>query len=181
MRSALTMVLGIVLVLLPVGCRDTPEQRFDLGRAASPDEIALWDIDVDAEGNGLPEGSGDAETGRAHYATLCANCHGVSGEGSTTAPQLIKPLVAPATARRNIESHWPYAPPLFGYIRRSMPPDRPTSYGSDTLYSLVAFLLRENGIAVPTGVADRTTLGAVLMPARDRFVVDDRRGGREVR
>ena len=180
MSARRPLLLGAVLIMCMSSCRDEVD-RFEIGRPATDEEIAQWDIDVDGEGNGLPDGSGDAETGRTHYAALCAGCHGASGEGSSTAPQLIKPLAPPATARRNIESHWPYAPPLFDYIRRTMPPDLPRSYGADTLYSLVAYLLRENGIAVPTGIASRTTLPAVVMPARSRFVRDDRRGGRELR
>lgn len=178
-RNQIWLGVGLALVLL--NCRDDKIAVFQLGRLASVEEVAAWDIDVDADGAGLPEGSGDAETGRKYYAALCASCHGSSGEGTPSAPQLIRPSGAQTTVRRNIESHWPYAPPLFDYIRRTMPPDKPQSYGADTLYSLVAYLLSENGISLQSGIADRTTLPAVTMPARQRFVRDDRRGGRELR
>ena len=32
---------------------------FGLGRAALPEEIAAWDVDVLPDGRGLPEGQGD--------------------------------------------------------------------------------------------------------------------------
>ena len=45
------------------------------------------------------------------------------------------------------------------------------------VYAVVAFLLAENGIIEGTAVMDSLTLPAVRMPARDRFVADDRKGG----
>ena len=52
---------------------------------------------------------------------------------------------------------------------------------ADEVYSLVAALLNMNGIITPDAVMNAETLPAVVMPARDRFVVDDRNGGLEVR
>ena len=36
----------------------SPVLAYDFGRPATPDEIALWDIDVRPDGKGLPPGSG---------------------------------------------------------------------------------------------------------------------------
>jgi hypothetical protein len=36
----------------------SPVLAYDFGRQATPDEIALWDIDVRPDGKGLPPGSG---------------------------------------------------------------------------------------------------------------------------
>jgi cytochrome c len=82
---------------------------------------------------------------------------------------------------RTIGNYWPYATTLVDYIRRAMPLTQPGSLGSDEVYSLTAFLLAANGILPETATLDSASLMAVRMPARDRFVRDDRRGGPEVR
>ena len=51
----------------------------------------------------------------------------------------------------------------------------------DEVYSLVAFLLHKNEIIAEDAVMNAETLPQVVMPARDRFVVDNRRGGAEIR
>ena len=53
---------------------------FGLGRPATPEEIAAWDIDVRPDGMGLPPGSGDVLTGEEVFAERCAVCHGDFGE-----------------------------------------------------------------------------------------------------
>jgi hypothetical protein len=171
--------LPIAFTIAVVSCRPTPEPVYGAGRPATMAEIANVDIDVNAAGVGLPAGEGSADQGAALYAALCAGCHGSHGEGTPAGAQLVRPVTI--TTRRNIASHWPYAPPLFDYIRRAMPPDRPGSYGADTLYAIVAHLLRANRIDIPNGIANAGTLPRVQMPARSLFVPDDRRGGREVR
>ena len=42
---------------------------------------------------------------------------------------------------------------------------------------MIAYLLYMNEIVPEDAVMDATTLPAVVMPARDKFVVDDRVGG----
>jgi cytochrome c len=62
-----------------------------------------------------------------------------------------------------------------------MPFAEPGTLTNDEVYSLTAWLLAENEV-IPAGSAlDSAALVAIRMPARDRFVRDDRRGGREVR
>jgi len=62
-----------------------------------------------------------------------------------------------------------------------MPPDAPGSLQPDEVYGLVAFLLWRNEIVADTAVMNAQTLPRVVMPARDRFVRDNRQGGPEVR
>jgi cytochrome c len=62
-----------------------------------------------------------------------------------------------------------------------MPPTAPRSLTPDEVYGVVAFLLAENGVVPPAAVMDARSLPAVRMPARGRFVLDDRKGGAEVR
>lgn len=166
---------GTAVPLAPV----SPD-RLELGTPATAADIARWDIDVNARGDGLPAGSGSAADGRRVYAARCAACHGRSGEGGAGS-QLVAPAQPAGAARRNVATHWPYAPPLFDYIRRTMPPDAPGSLADTEVYAVVAFLLAENRITGPGFVADAASLPRVTMPSRGRFVPDDRRGGREVK
>jgi len=154
-------------------------ERFGGGRAATTAEIAAWDTDVNGDGQGLPAGRGTADQARQLYASRCAACHGPKGEGGS-GPQLVRP-VAFDRPRRTIASHWPYAPPIFDYIRRTMPPDAPWTLTDDQTYSLIALLLVDSGVVPAEFVADASTLARVRMPSRDRFIPDDRRGGPEVK
>ncbi|MFP5461975.1 MAG: hypothetical protein ACLGII_10430, partial [Gammaproteobacteria bacterium] len=48
----------------------------DVGRTATADEIAAWDIDVRADFKGLPPGSGSVLKGQEVWEAKCASCHG---------------------------------------------------------------------------------------------------------
>ena len=56
-------------------------ERYELGRAATAEEIRAWDIDVRADGAGLPAGHGSVAEGLRVYAEKCAVCHGDHGQG----------------------------------------------------------------------------------------------------
>jgi cytochrome c len=82
---------------------------------------------------------------------------------------------------RTVGNYWPYATTLYDYIRRAMPPTAPGSLEPDEVYGVVAWLLAENRIVAPDAVMDAHSLPQVRMPARDRFVDDNRTGGKEFR
>src|SRR3982074_3402927 len=65
-RSSMSMHDRWVLAaaLLGLGCGVVGAQSPDLGRAATPEEIAAWDISIDPGGAGLPPGGGTARPGR---------------------------------------------------------------------------------------------------------------------
>lgn len=52
-----------------------------LGRAALPAEIEAWDIDIRADGKGLPPGKGSVKDGETLFIERCAACHGEFAEG----------------------------------------------------------------------------------------------------
>ena len=165
-----------------------PAESLGLGRPASVQEIAAIDLDVNPAGAGLPAGQGTAMTGTKVYMARCASCHGVKGEGVSPSPPLVGrvpgdnfPFGADTRAVRTVGNYWPYATTLYDYIRRAMPIDAPGSLESDEVYGVVAFILAENGVIRRDEIMNAATLPNVRMPARDRFVVDDRRGGPEVR
>ncbi len=166
------------------GAAQPPAERFGFGRPAAPDEIAAWDIDVMPDGAGLPDGSGNAESGAPVYAEKCAVCHGPAGEGGV-ADGLVgyDPASTPPFGPRyeawragrddvpfSVGNYWPFATTLFDYIRRAMPTDAPGTLAPDEVYGLVAWILAENGIVAGDAVMNAETLPVVEMPARDVFV-----------
>lgn len=167
--------------------------RYGLGRAATAGEVAAWDRDVDPSGHGLPPGRGTHAEGAPLFAARCAACHGARGEGLATFPRLVQPAVAdPVTGDsfpfvrdsrvpKTVGNYWPYATTLYDYVRHAMPYDRPGSLTADETYALVAWLLVENGVVPRSAEMNARTLPQVALPARRRFVPDDRRGGREFR
>src|SRR4051812_27530721 len=54
-----------------------------LGRAPTPEEIRGWDIDVRADGKGLPEGKGTVPEGERIFAAKCQSCHGPEGRNAS--------------------------------------------------------------------------------------------------
>ena len=181
--------IGAVL-LLGVGCPSDERAlaRYGVGRPATPAEIAAWDIDVNPTGEGLPAGRGTAEEGARVFAANCAGCHGVKGEGLPVAPALVGrepregfPFGESLKHVPTVGNYWPYATTLYDYINRAMPATTPGSLTPDEIYAVVAWILAQNEIISPTAVIDAASLPRVRMPARERFVPDDRHGGAEFR
>lgn len=161
-----------------------PPRTLGIGRPATPAEIAAIDIDIGPDGAGLPPGSGTAAQGAAIYAARCAGCHGKTGrEGPNDIlvgrlPGEGFPFSRDPKLPHTIGNYWPYATTVFDYIRRAMPPDAPGSLKNDEVYALVAHLLSLNELIAADAVMDAATLPKVRMPARDRFVPEQRDGGK---
>lgn len=157
--------------------------HFGIGRAPTRAELVAWDSDIGPEGAELPPGRGSARDGAAIYKTQCAACHGVNGEGiHPVYPALIGrdprgesfDFAADPSIPRTIGNYWSHATTLYDYIRRAMPLFTPGSLTSDETYAVTAYLLAANRIIPDSAVLDAAALRAVQMPARDRFVPDDR-------
>ena len=157
---------------LVVGCGAAPAQSPDLGKAASPDEIASWDVSIGPDGAGLPPGSGTPQQGAQVYLAKCLGCHGEKGAGKPN-DQLVggQGSLAPGQAPvKTVGSFWPYATTVFDYVRRAMPLNQPKSLGDDEVYAVVAYILQLNGVIGDNDMMDARTLPAVRMPNRDGFV-----------
>ena len=160
---------------------------FGFGRRATALEIAAWNLDVRPDGVGLPAGSGTVAHGAELYAVQCASCHGATGvEGPNDRlvgrlPGDAFPFGTEPAQIETIGNYWPYATTLFDYLLRAMPYDAPGSLTPEEVYSLTAYLLYLNEIIPEKAVMNAQTLPVVVMPAHDRFVPDDRRGGPEIR
>ena len=163
--------------------------RFGFGRVATPEEIRRADTDVTPNGDGLPRDRGSVTEGAALYKARCASCHGSTGvEGPQN--QLVGREPADSfpygrdpelLGRRTIGSYWPYATTLYDYINRAMPQDAPGSLRPHDVYAVVAYLLYRNNIVKSDAIMSDETLPRVRMPARYRFVPDNRRGGSVIR
>jgi cytochrome c len=142
-----------------------------LGRVATAQEIAAWDISIPPSGAGLPAGSGTSKQGEAVYVAQCQACHGPKGAGKP-ADQLVGGVGSLATdkAVRTVGSFWPYATTLFDYTRRAMPTTKPLSLTNDEVYAVTAYLLHLNGIIPENAEMNAQTLPQVKMPNRDGFI-----------
>lgn len=96
------------------------------------------DVDVMADGRGLPSGSGTVYGSGFVYREHCAQCHGddLQGIGGVRGGPLIggRGSLASATPFRTVESFWPFATTLMDYIRRAMPAEKPGSLDPNDLY-----------------------------------------------
>ncbi len=165
----------------PEGLPANAPARFGFGSEASPERVAMWDIDVKPDGEGLPAGSGGVAEGEKVFQTYCAACHGPTGvEGPNDRLVGTNPW-GDWPGSMTVGGYWPYATTLFDYIRKAMPQSSPGVLADEQVYAVIAYILHRNEIVPADAVMDAETLPAVRMPARDRFVADDRRGGPEVR
>jgi mono/diheme cytochrome c family protein len=162
-----------------------PPAHLGIGRFATPADIAKLDIDIGSDGRGLPAGRGTVAEGEAIYAARCAVCHGRTGrEGPQDVlvgrePRDGFPFGRDPALQKTIGNYWPYATTIYDYVRRAMPANAPGSLQDDDVYGVVAYLLFLNELIPADAVIDRTSLPKIVMPARDRFVVDPRGGPKQ--
>ncbi|MGF1660012.1 MAG: c-type cytochrome [Rubrimonas sp.] len=149
---------------------------FDLGREATPDEIAAWDIDVRPDGLGLPAGSGSVEDGEELFADYCASCHGDFGEGVDRWPVLAGGDGTLTSDRpvKTIGSFWPYASTIFDYVNRAMPFGNAQSLTPDEVYAITAYLLNLNYVVEDDFVLSNENFAEVRLPNEENFFMDDR-------
>ncbi len=171
-------VLKALATTALVGVLATPVigQTLNLGRAALPAEIAAWDVAVEPDGTGLPEGSGDAYDGEELWVENCASCHGDFGEGAGAFP-VVAGGEGTLTNRRPVKtvgSYWPYLSTVWDYVHRSMPFGNAQILSADETYAITAYILYSNGLVDDDFVLSRETFFDVEMPNADGFYIDDR-------
>ncbi len=159
---------------------------FAIGQDATPAQVAVLDIDFGPDGAGAPPGSGSVAEGRAVFNLKCVSCHGLTGKEGPN-DQLVGreprdgfPFGETRGIRKTVGNYWPYATTIFDYVNRAMPMTAPGSLTADEVYAVTAYILFLNEIIPEDAVMNAETLPAVVMPARDRFVPDNRVGGPEV-
>lgn len=170
-KVALSAALIISLVL-PVAA----EEKFGLGRAALPEEIAAWDIDVLPDGRGLPKGSGDAIVGEEVFAVKCAICHGDFAEGVDNWPVLAGGFdtLGDKDPVKTVGSYWPHLSTVWDYINRSMPFGAAQTLSVDEVYAITAYILYSNDLIEDDFVLSHENFADFEMYNKDGFVIDDR-------
>jgi S-disulfanyl-L-cysteine oxidoreductase SoxD len=149
------------------------EAPFGLGRLATPEEIAGWDIDVRPDGTGAPPGSGSVRDGEDIYMQRCASCHGDFGEAFGRWPALMggDGSLASNEPDKTVGSYWPYASTLFDYIYRAMPFGDAQSLTHDETYAVTAYVLYLNFLVDEEFVLTDENLADIEMPNVDGFYV----------
>ena len=146
--------VGLLLSLMnsSVWAQSNPYPQ--VGRVATPSEVAAWDIDVRPDFKGLPKGSGSVAKGQDVWEAKCASCHGVFGEsnevfsplvGGTSAKDIpsgrVARLTDPTFPGRTTLMKASQVSTLWDYINRAMPWNQPKSLTVDEVYAVTAFLL----------------------------------------
>jgi cytochrome c len=106
----------------------------NIGRNATPAEVAAWDIDVRPDFKGLPAGSGSVAKGQDLWEKQCASCHGTFGEsnevftpiaGGTTKDDIktgkVASLMSDKQPQRTTLMKVATISTLWDYIYRAMP------------------------------------------------------------
>jgi cytochrome c len=168
--------LLVACVLLAASAARAADRRLDIGRAAAPQEIAGWDIDVRADGQGLPPGKGSVKDGEALYMTKCAACHGEFGESAGRWPMIAggQGSLKSDDPVKTIGSYFGNLSTVIDYVRRAMPFGDAQSLSSDELYAVVAYTLFLNDIVDDKFVLSKETFASVKMPNAGGFYDDDR-------
>ncbi|WP_442589179.1 c-type cytochrome [Pedobacter sp. AW31-3R] len=155
--------------------------RFGFGRPAAVTQVAAMDIDVMPDGRGLPAGTGKVEPGKLIYEAKCISCHGNGEKTDFPLPGGALFIAQPTPKTKTIGTYWPYATTIFDYVRRAMPYNAPGSLTDQEVYHLTAYLLYANRIIAAGATLDQASLPKVVMPAKSKYVDDDRKGGKEIR
>ncbi len=159
-----------------------PKPYMNMGRNATPAEVAAWDIDVRPDFKGLPPGSGSVAKGQALWEKQCASCHGTFGEsnevftpiaGGTTKDDVKTGRVASLTSekqpQRTTIMKVATISTLWDYVYRAMPWNAPRSLTPDETYALVAFMLNLSEVVPDDFVLSNKNIAQVqgMMPNRN--------------
>jgi cytochrome c len=172
-RLLAVVAAGLMLAgLIPATAGD----KLGIGRAATPQEIAGWDIDIRPDGHGLPPGKGTVAQGEPLYMERCAACHGEFGESAGRWPQVAggQGSLASHDPVKTVGSYFAHLSTVFDYVRHAMPFGDAQSLTNDELYAVVAYMLFLNDIVDDKFVLSRETFGSVKMPNAGGFYDDDR-------
>ena len=169
-------VVFLAILLAGPALAQTKPRNYGVGQAATPAQIAGWDIDVRPDGQGAPSGQGSVKAGEKIYLEKCAACHGEFGESAGRWPQLAQGMgtLTSNDPVKTVGSYYPYLSSIFDYIRRAMPFGDAQSLSNDDLYAVTAYVLNLNDIVDDRFVLSKETWSQVKMPNRGGFYDDDR-------
>jgi len=176
--SRAALGLGVLACLgLGVAAAEPKKTHLGIGREATPQEIASWDIDIRPDGTGLPPGKGTVKQGEAIYLQRCAACHGEFGESAGRWPILFggEGTLKSEDPVKSIGSYWPYPSTVIEDIRRAMPFGNAQSLSNDELYAVTAYVFYLNDIIKDENFElNATTFRTIRLPNQPNFHDDDR-------
>ena len=177
--------VGALLFAASVQAQPSPYPG--VGRAATPKEVAAWDIDVRPDFKGLPKGSGSVAKGMEVWEAKCASCHGIFGESN----EVFTPIVGGTTkddiktghAARLNDPSFPgrttlmkvsTVSTLWDYIRRAMPWTAPKSLSTEEVYAATAYILNMAGVLPDDFTLSDQNIAEVqkLLPNRNGTTTD---------
>ncbi len=148
-----------------------------IGRAATPEEIAGWDIDIRPDGHGLPPGKGTRQAGRAALRGALRRLPWRVRRKRGRWPILMggAGTLASHDPVKSVGSYWPYASTVMDYIRRTMPFGNAQSLTNDELYAITAYVLYLNDIIKDENFElNEKNFTSIKLPNQPNFVDDDR-------
>src|SRR3954469_18203036 len=168
--SAFAMLIALA------GAAFAADPKLNIGHAATPAEIAGWDIDVRPDGQGLPPGKGSVRDGEAVYMSKCPAVHGEFGESAGRWPQVAGGAgsLKSDDPVKTIGSYFAHLSTVFDYVRHAMPFGDAQSLSNDELYAVTAYMLFLNDIVDERFVLSRENFTSVKTPNAGGFYDDDR-------
>ncbi len=151
-------------------------QSLGLGRPATDNEVASWDIDIRPDGKGLPMGSGSVIIGEGLYTDNCASCHGDFGEGIDRWPELAGGFdtLDSEDPVKTVGSYWPYLSTVWDYVHRAMPFGNAQSLSNDEVYSITAYIMYLNDLVDEDFELSNLNFEEVRLPNEQNFYQDNR-------
>lgn len=159
----------------------------NIGRTATEQEIAAWDIDVRPDFKGLPAGSGSVAKGQQIWEGRCATCHGTFGEsnevftpivGGTTKDDIKTGRVAALASNKQPQKTTlmkvATLSTLWDYIHRAMPWTAPKSLSNDEVFAVTAYILNLAEIVPDDFILTDQNIAEVqkLMPNRNGMTLN---------
>ncbi|MFZ6653722.1 c-type cytochrome [Undibacterium sp. TJN19] len=161
----------------------------NIGRAATPREVAAWDIDVRPDFKGLPKGRGGVDQGQTVWDGKCASCHGSFGESN----QVFTPIVGGTTKddvkngrvaalsnnsqpQRTTLMKVATVSTLWDYINRAMPWNAPKTLTTDEVYAVTAYILNLGGVVADDFVMSDENIADVQKRMPNRLGMTSKHG-----
>ena len=171
LESAMNTLKLTVLLFACVTTAQAQQNFQGIGRAATPAEIAKWDIDVRPDFKGLPKGEGSVAQGQDVWEGKCASCHGIFGESNEVfnpvvggvGPEDVKTgrvakLKDTSFPARTTFMKAPSVSTVWDYINRAMPWNAPKTLSTNEVYAVTAFMLNLSGIVDDNFVLNEKTI-----------------------
>lgn len=178
----LTKASVVLLSLAALTVANAAPPYNNVGRPATAQEVAAWDIDVRPDFKGLPKGSGSVKAGMVVWESKCASCHGSFGEsnevftpivGGTTADDIktgrVAALRGNSQPQRTTLMKVPTVSTLWDYINRAMPWTAPKTLSTQEVYAVTAYILNMGEIVPDDFTLSDQNIGQVqaMMPNRN--------------